>query len=157
MRDCPLVSVIPGLLAQPGHRERGYNNTPAITADRDPNVMNDRLLCYQCGASLDALSLPFSRYDECPECSRALRVCRMCEFYDARVPQMCTEDGAEEIREKEHVNFCEWFKPGSNVFDGKHNIELADAKSRLDALFGDGDTSDSAKSAAATNAEDLFK
>ena len=58
--------------------------------------MSDKLVCYRCGASLAALSLPFSRYDECPSCTRPLRVCRMCNYFAPEVPKQCREDDAEE-------------------------------------------------------------
>ena len=61
--------------------------------------MADGISCYRCGASLEALSLPISRQDECPECSNYLHVCKMCVYYDERVPRQCREDGAEDVRD----------------------------------------------------------
>ena len=63
----------------------------------------------------------------------------MCENYDPDVPKKCLEDDAEEIIEKERVNFCEWFKPGSELFDGKAARASAVAEASLAALFGDSD------------------
>ena len=37
------------------------------------------LRCHHCGTSLAALSLPFTRLDECPKCRAQLHVCKMCE------------------------------------------------------------------------------
>jgi hypothetical protein len=74
--------------------------------------MPKQLLCYRCGASLAKLTLPISRQDECPSCANYLHVCRMCEFFDPNVPKQCKEDDAEEVFEKERLNFCDWFKPG---------------------------------------------
>jgi hypothetical protein len=93
--------------------------------------------CYRCGASLEALSLPFSRQDECPECSNYLHVCKMCVYYDERVPRQCREDGAEDVRDKDRLNFCDWFKPSGAAFDAGRKDEEDRAKAALDALFDD--------------------
>jgi hypothetical protein len=120
-------------------------------------TMPNSLLCYRCGASLASLSLPFSRYDECPSCANYLRVCRMCAFYDPHVPKKCTEDDAEEIPQKERLNFCEWFVPGENVFDGKAATEEARAKNSLAALFGAAESPETDKDDLLQDAENLFK
>ena len=119
--------------------------------------MNSSLLCYRCGSSLSQLSLPLSRYDECPSCTVHLRVCRMCSFYDAGVPKKCSEDDAEEVTEKERLNFCDFFTPGDNVFDGKAASKEAAARTSLASLFGNGDESAAEPSAENQAAEDLFK
>lgn len=81
----------------------------------------------------------------------------MCIYYDKDVLQQCLEDDAEEVKDKEKVNFCEWFKPAFGAFDPEGAEQAARAKSSLDALFsgdraieGDADTGLDA-------AEDLFK
>jgi len=101
--------------------------------------MTDKLACYRCGASLEALSLPLSRRDQCPECSADLHVCRMCMHYDRNVVRQCREDGAEDVTEKERPNFCEWFKPSPKAFDPARKSEADAAKAALAALFGGGD------------------
>ena len=95
------------------------------------------LSCFRCGASLAALSLPLSRQDECPECSVYLHVCKMCKHYDARVPRQCLEDGADDVTEKERLNFCDWFTPSEAAFDEKRKAEEDQARAALDALFDD--------------------
>lgn len=119
--------------------------------------MSHSLVCYRCGHSLAALSLPFSRYDECPSCAMPMKVCRMCNSYDPDVPKKCREDDAEEIPEKERVNFCDWFRPGEDVFDGKAAAQAVQARNSLDALFGDEDDAASGQDAGTQDAEDLFK
>ena len=99
--------------------------------------MADGISCYRCGASLEALSLPISRQDECPECSNYLHVCKMCVYYDERVPRQCREDGAEDVRDKDRLNFCDWFKPSGAAFDAGRKDEEDQAKAALDALFDD--------------------
>ena len=53
--------------------------------------MAEELICYRCGASLESLSLPLSRQDECPSCTVYVHVCRMCKYYDPQVPKQCRE------------------------------------------------------------------
>lgn len=119
--------------------------------------MADDLLCYRCSASLAELSLPLSRQDECPACSVYLHVCRMCEFYDPRVPKQCREDDAEEVVEKERLNFCEWFKPGYEAFDASRAQQEAKTKDALAALFDPGDTSEPHQDDQSSEAEKLFE
>ena len=119
--------------------------------------MSTELLCYRCGASLAELTPPLSRQDECPACSVYLHVCRMCEFYDPGVPKQCTEDDAEEVNEKERLNFCDWFKPGTSVFDPKLAAEETGARSELASLFGEEEAEKPDTDALLGEAEDLFK
>jgi hypothetical protein len=86
---------------------------------------------------LEALSLPFSRQDECPECSNYLHVCKMCVHYDAHVPRQCREDGAEDVKDKDRLNFCDWYKPSDAAFNAGRKDEEDQAKAALDALFDD--------------------
>lgn len=116
-----------------------------------------RLQCYSCGASLEALSLPLSRRDLCPECSRDLHCCRMCESWDPNVPKQCREDDAEEVMDKEKANFCDWFIPAAGRYDGAGAGEHARAERKLSALFGgDGDSSGDDDDLTRA-AEDLFR
>lgn len=101
--------------------------------------MTEELRCFRCGASLAGLSLPLSRRDGCPSCSVHLHVCRMCRFFDPAVPKQCLEDDAEEVTDKERVNFCEWFSPDPNAFDPARAAKSAAAEAKLAALFGDAD------------------
>ncbi|MGI9234316.1 MAG: hypothetical protein ACR2RD_11845 [Woeseiaceae bacterium] len=104
--------------------------------------MSEIIACFRCGASLNALSLPLSRRDQCPDCSADLHVCRMCRFFDRSVPRQCREDGAEDVTEKERPNFCDWFKPSADAFDpaGKSAADAAEAA--LADLFGESSSSD---------------
>lgn len=99
--------------------------------------MTDKLACYRCGASLEALSLPLSRRDQCPGCGADLHVCKMCVNYDPRVPRQCREDGAEDVTDKEKSNFCDWFEPSAAAFDPARKSEADAARAALAALFGD--------------------
>jgi hypothetical protein len=119
--------------------------------------MADMIRCFRCGASLASLSLPLSRRDECPECAMHLHVCRMCEFFHPDVPKQCREDDAEEVLDKEKVNFCEWFRPSMSAFDPARAGEADRAKSELLALFGEEEQTKPDADALAKQAQDLFK
>ena len=97
--------------------------------------MSHNILCYRCGASLAALSLPLSRQDECPECSNYLHVCKMCVFFDATVTRQCREDGADEVIEKDRLNFCDWYKPSDTAFDATRKSQEDQARDELEKLF----------------------
>jgi len=99
--------------------------------------MAHNIRCYRCGESLAALSLPLSRQDECPSCRNYLHVCRMCVHFDPRVPRQCREDGADEVGDKDRLNFCDWFRESESAFDPGRKDEEDAAKAALEALFGD--------------------
>lgn len=119
--------------------------------------MSHNVACYRCGASLAYLSLPLSRQDECRECQNYLHVCRMCVHYDPGVPKQCREDDAEEVVEKERLNFCDWFIASEAAFDSGRKAEEEQARAALDALFeGSGDNA-AGTDERASDAEKLFK
>ena len=97
--------------------------------------MSHNIACYRCGASLASLSLPLSRQDECPECHNYLHVCKMCTYFDPHVPRQCGEDGAEDVGEKDRLNFCDWFKPSDTAFDEDRKSVEDDARSTAEDLF----------------------
>lgn len=119
--------------------------------------MSHNLLCFRCGASLAALSLPLDRRDKCPDCSIHLHVCRMCAFFDPQVPKQCREDDAEEVSEKERVNFCEWYEPGANAFDPARAGQADRARTELQALFGGETETQQETDPHLSDAEDLFR
>jgi len=69
------------------------------------------------------------------------------------VAEACTEDDAEEVKEKERLNFCDYFSPDENAYDPAQGQVASQAQEDLAALFGDsvdgddaiasGDTDDS--------------
>jgi len=99
--------------------------------------MAHNINCYRCGESLAALSLPISRQDECPGCGNYLHVCKMCKHFDAHVPRQCREDGAEDVKDKDRLNFCDWYSPSDAAFDAQRKEAEDQARSALDALFDD--------------------
>lgn len=94
------------------------------------------LICWKCGHSLAEYTLPLRRLEECRACRAQLHVCRMCVEYDRSVAKHCREPTAEEVRDKEHANFCDHFKPKSGAFQPGATAEADRAKSELEKLFG---------------------
>lgn len=94
------------------------------------------LVCWKCGASLAALSLPLLRLDACTACRAELHVCRLCVEYDTSVAKHCREPTAEEVRDKERANFCDHFKPRPGAFNPSGTAAADKARSELDKLFG---------------------
>ena len=98
--------------------------------------MANELVCWKCGATLAALSLPLLRLDECPQCHVHLHVCKMCVEYDTRVAKHCREPTAEEERNKSAANFCDHFKPRAAAYVAPNVAEVDKAKAELERLFG---------------------
>jgi hypothetical protein len=117
---------------------------------------NMNLVCWKCGASVAELPLPLSRLAECPKCRAYLHACRMCRFYDPRITSQCQEDRAEEVRDKEHANFCDWFKPRPDAHRPPDAARTSAAKTKLDALFGDANVSDGESNTARDKLNDFF-
>jgi hypothetical protein len=94
------------------------------------------LVCWRCGANLAAITLPLRRREECPACRAELHACRMCQFYDRRITRQCRQEDAEEVRNKEQANFCDWFKPRSGAFNAAEAAAQQQASDQFAALFG---------------------
>lgn len=114
------------------------------------------LVCWKCGASLAALSLPLRRLDVCKQCNAEQHVCRMCVDYDTTVAKHCREPIAEEVREKDRANFCDYFKPRPNAYTPPNAAELQRSKAGLDALFGASANATAAPDAARSKLDELF-
>jgi len=104
-------------------------------------MSNKKLVCWACGASLSAIPLPLSRRDQCETCNADLHVCLLCEWYRPNVSKQCHEPIAEEVRDKEHSNFCDYFKIKPDAFNPNKDDAANAAKAELDALFGNANTS----------------
>ena len=97
--------------------------------------MTHSLICWRCGTSLAALSLPLRRLDVCKACNSELHVCKLCVEYDTSYAKHCKEPTAEEVRKKEEANFCDHFKPRPDAYVAKNEAEIARSKSALSDLF----------------------
>lgn len=111
------------------------------------------LVCWKCGASLADLSLPLRRLDECRQCHAELHVCKMCEWYSLHVAKYCRETVAEEVKEKERANFCDYFKPRPGAYSAGNIDAATKAQAEFDALFGGGKRSDQPSAADRARAE----
>jgi len=98
--------------------------------------MTHSLVCWKCGASLAALTLPLRRLEVCSQCNAELHVCRLCVEYDTSKAKHCREPIAEEVRDKEHANFCDFFKPRPDAYQPANQVERDRSRTGLDALFG---------------------
>ena len=59
----------------------------------------------------------------------------MCIYFDVGVTRQSREDGAEEVRDKDRLNFCDWFKPSESAFDASRKDEEDEAHSAAEDLF----------------------
>lgn len=100
--------------------------------------MPKTLVCWKCGASLEKIETPFTRHEECPQCSADLHVCVMCRHYKPSLIRKCDHPTAEPVREKERANFCSKFKPRVDAYSGGYDVRTRQAQAELDALFGGG-------------------
>jgi hypothetical protein len=115
------------------------------------------LVCWKCGSSIADLSLPLRRLDECRKCGAELHVCKLCEWYSTAVAKHCREPIAEEVKDKERANFCDYFKPRPDAYSAAPEAAAAKAKAELDALFGAGGSKPSAADQSRAALDELFK
>ena len=94
------------------------------------------LVCWKCGTSLADLTLPLRRLEECRNCGAELHVCKLCEWYSLTVAKQCREPIAEEVKDKERANFCDYFKPRPGAYSKADVSASNQARAGLDALFG---------------------
>jgi hypothetical protein len=124
--------------------------------------MDADLVCWKCGASLKELSLPLARLDECKQCHAELHACKLCEWYSTAVAKHCRETVAEEVKDKERANFCDYFKPRVGAFSNASTAAADRAKAELDSIFGSSKTDSNAQNPsvadrARMDLENLFK
>ena len=119
----------------------------------------DELVCWKCGASLAQLSLPLRRLEECKQCGAELHACKLCEWYSTAVAKHCREPVAEEVKDKERANFCDYFKPRAGAYSKSDDAASSKANAGLDALFGGSTTAaePSAADRARAELDKLFK
>jgi hypothetical protein len=98
--------------------------------------MDNGLVCWKCGASLAALSLPLMRRDECPACRAELHACRLCVDFAPGLAKQCREPTAEEVSDKTCANFCDHFKPRPGAFQARDVTAAERARAELEKLFG---------------------
>ena len=94
------------------------------------------MVCWRCGTSLAALSLPLRRLDVCKSCNAELHVCKLCVEYDTSKAKHCKEPTAEEVRKKDEANFCDHFNPRAAAYTPPDTVAATAARAELDKLFG---------------------
>ena len=93
--------------------------------------------CWKCGSKLKNVLLPFSRYEECPECKADLHACLACRHYDPKINDACREDRADFVLDKDKANFCDYFKVNTSAYVCKDSSEAQEARRKLAELFGE--------------------
>lgn len=105
--------------------------------------------CFSCGAEL-AFDKVF-RTTICSGCGKGVRACKNCDFYSPGAHWDCRETISELVREKDIVNFCEYFTlrrgggkstPGikngaarSGARSGTRDDANNDSRAAFDSLF----------------------
>ncbi len=94
------------------------------------------LVCWKCGSSLSALSLPFMRADACPKCRAELHVARCVSIMTPGFAKHCREPTADEVSDKTRANFCGHYKPRAAAYTPPNTAEINKSLSELEKLFG---------------------
>ena len=119
------------------------------------------LVCWKCGATLSGEPLPLARSAMCRGCNADLHVCRMCQFYEPRWRRGCKEEHAEEVKDRERANFCDYFKPRPDAYQAADDSANQNSKAQLNELFGLGSAESADRGDAKTKSdrarEDLEK
>lgn len=89
--------------------------------------------CHRCGTAVEVERVGVR--DVCPRCMAFLHCCRSCEHYSPGLHNDCREPTAERVVDKSAANFCDHFRPAVAA-PGAAADRTADARARLDALFG---------------------
>ena len=87
--------------------------------------------CFRCGIGID-IEKP-GRRDECPSCRTDLHVCLNCTFYDPVRSNECREPQAEQVKEKDRANFCDYVRFKES--EDKKTSDKATAEALWDQLF----------------------
>ena len=115
---------------------------------KKPRVAGKNFFLGRCEAPLPTLSRSSAKtiqrrvgdtvvsWAVCPGCGRGVRVCRNCKFYSPGSHWDCRETISEPVREKDMVNFCDFFSlDTSSRPEGEHKKN--GDRSALDSLFND--------------------
>lgn len=109
--------------------------------DGDLRVIESKTyLCRLCGRELE-IGVTFRREEVCPHCGGYVHCCRNCQFFAGEISRGCKESQAEEVRDKEGANFCNFFR----LAEGKPSSARTDevlkdgaARSQFESLFRKG-------------------
>jgi hypothetical protein len=87
----------------------------------------------------------------------------MCVSFAPQLADQCSEDDAENVREKAQANFCDYFEPSQSAYAPGRMTGHERAQAEIETLFGNADASaspadtDCAQTDSLSDAEDLFK
>ena len=91
--------------------------------------------CHFCGAGI-AADTAIYRNSECPQCTKPLKICLNCDFYEKGAQWDCRETIGEPVREKERANFCDYFRLRAvNGAGGPGGGPAGTGKAAFDSLF----------------------
>lgn len=92
-------------------------------------------ICQACQREIEGLE-KLGRYEICPYCRSDLHSCLNCALYDEYAENKCREPAAEWVNDREKNNFCEFFLWQTFSAGDHRTKEQAEAKAKLEALFG---------------------
>jgi hypothetical protein len=91
--------------------------------------------CHQCGAVV-RVDEPLARDADCESCGADLRCCLNCRHYDTHFNNSCRENQADPVVDKNRRNFCEFFSFTRERFVKAGSGREAEARKKLEGLFG---------------------
>jgi hypothetical protein len=89
--------------------------------------------CSHCGQELELVGR-IGREEICPRCGGYLHCCLNCRFYSGRAGR-CLEPQAEEVRDRERANFCDFFVFAEGQPPEFDASVSARARARFESLF----------------------
>jgi hypothetical protein len=92
------------------------------------------MTCHRCQGEVTVKDR-VGRRDTCPRCEAELHCCLNCTFYDTHYADACREPNAEPVIEKDHGNFCEFFRVRESPPQQRIGTTTPDARAQLEALF----------------------
>lgn len=93
------------------------------------------MLCHACQKPITFVDKLGFRA-ECKFCRADAHVCKNCDFYDPKIYNECRETAADRVTQKDQANYCEYFIPSTKSSTGVAQDPAAEAKKKLEALFG---------------------
>ena len=95
-----------------------------------------KLVCWQCGGSLDVVRRPIRHGARCPTCRADLHVCRQCRHHAPKVRGECDHERADRVIDKTSANYCTYFRPARGAWRGDADAGRERAQDDLAELFG---------------------
>ena len=64
--------------------------------------------CHKCHKECEE---PIGFKSVCDSCGSYLHACKGCKFHQVGKPNECQMPGTDQVRDREHFNYCDEFKP----------------------------------------------